>query len=91
MIREGFLGRKIWQYFLVGLTQVGILFGQIQINLRIRGRSAYASRVVLRMKYKTKLVSAVQCFAALLIFNTFCKFLRLRNSAWDFFFLGGGG
>ena len=96
MIREGsgrafwvrfrdFLGRKIWQYFLVGLIQEGILFGQIQINLRIRGRSAYASRVALRIKYKTKLVSAVQCFAALLIFNTFCKFLRLGNSAWDFF------
>ena len=47
--------------------------------------SACASRVVLRIKYKTKLVSAVQCFAALLIFNTFCKFLRLGNSAWDFF------
>ena len=44
-----FLGRKIWQYFLVGLIQEGVLFGQIQINLRIRGWSAYASRVVLRI------------------------------------------
>ena len=49
--------------------------------------SACASRVVLRIKYKTKLVSAVQCFAALLIFNTFRKFLRLGNS--DGIFLGG--
>ena len=63
------------------------MFGQIQINLRIRGRSAYTSRVVLTIKYKTKLVYAVQCFAALLIFNTFWKFLRLGNLAWDF--LGG--
>ena len=53
--------------------------------------SACASRVVLRIKYKTKLVSAVQRFAALLIFNTFCNFLRLGNSAWDFFFFWGGG
>ena len=66
------------------------MFGQIQINLRIRGRSACASRVVLRIKYKTKLVSAVQGFGARLIFNTFCKFLRLGNSAWDFCFWGGG-
>ena len=51
--------------------------------------SAYANRVVLRIKYKTKLVSAVQCFAALLIFNTFCKFLRLGN--FFLFFSGGGG
>ena len=48
---------------------------------------AYPSRVVLRIKYKTKLVSAVQCFAALFIFNTFWKFLRLGNS--DGIFLGG--
>ena len=35
-----FLGRKVWEYFLVGLIQVGILFGQIQINLRIRGNAS---------------------------------------------------
>jgi len=76
------LGRKVWQNFLVGLIQVGILFGQIQIYLKIRGSAGVSQPRSCENKVNPNLFQlSVQYFVALLIFNTFWKFLSLGNSA----------
>ena len=78
--------------FLGGLVQLGS-FGDIQNNLKIRVMTAYPGHILLQIS-TTKLVFQNFIFH-LISFNAFRKFLRLGNSAWDFFsvffFVGGGG
>ena len=78
--------------FLGGLVQLGS-FGDIQNNLKIRVMTAYPGHIFLQIS-TTKLVFQNIIFH-LISFNAFRKFLRLGNSAWDFFsvffFVGGGG
>ena len=68
--------------FLGGLVQLGS-FGDIQNNLKIRIMTAYPGHILLQIS-TTKLVFQNFIFH-LISFNAFRKFLRLGNSAWDFF------
>ena len=68
--------------FLGGLVQLGS-FGDIQNNLKIRVMTAYPGHIFLQIS-TTKLVFQNFIFH-LISFNAFRKFLRLGNSAWDFF------
>ena len=68
--------------FLGGLVQLGS-FGDIQNNLKICVVTAYPGHILLQIS-TTKLVFQNFIFH-LISFNAFRKFLRLGNSAWDFF------
>ena len=79
--------------FLGGLVQLGS-FGDIQNNLKFCVVTAYPGHILLQIS-TTKLVFQNFIFH-LISFNAFRKFLRLGNSARDFFsffffFVGGGG
>lgn len=72
MIREGFwgsipgfFGQESLAEFLVGLIQVGILFGQIQINLKIRGSAGVSQLRSSENKVKPNLF---QLFSILRLF-----------------------
>ena len=68
--------------FLGGLVQLGS-FGDIRNNLKIRVMTAYPGHILLQIS-TAKLVFQNFIFH-LISFNAFRKFLRLGNSAWDFF------
>ena len=85
---ETFWGRNIWQaFFLGGLIQVGNFWGYSIQSVDSDG---------MMNKQTQQSISVVHIFRVI-SFKAFCKFLRLRNLAWDFWgvkfqsrdFLGG--